>query len=138
MKRYTLPAVAVVVASFAGSVAAEERLHLIATETARAFGGSADVTYRRNYPVMANSSGETDFAAEAARRVSGQCDTAPLVMGGEDFAFMLNERPGAYILLGNGDSADVHNPEYVFDDAIIPAGCSWFVEIAEGRLPLSE
>ena len=56
------------------------------------------------------------------------------VMGGEDFAFMLDERPGAYILVGNGDTANVHHPEYNFNDEAIPVGASWFVEIAEQRL----
>lgn len=56
-------------------------------------------------------------------------------MGGEDFAFMLEERPGAYILVGNGDTASVHHPEYNFTDDAIPAGCSWFAEIAEQRMP---
>ena len=71
-----------------------------------------------------------------ARSLTGQCDEAPLIMGGEDFAYMLEERPGAYILVGNGDSAPVHHPEYDFNDEIIPAGCSWFVGMVEARLPL--
>ncbi len=58
-------------------------------------------------------------------------------MGGEDFAYMLQERPGAYILVGNGDTAMVHHPEYDFDDDAIPAGCSWWVGIAERRMPLA-
>ena len=116
---------------------AEERLRDIVTQTAAAYGAEADVVYGRNYPVMANAPRETTYAAEAAIRVAGACDEAPLIMGGEDFAFMLNARPGAYILLGNGDTADVHHPEYVFDDAILPVGASWFVEMAESRLPLS-
>jgi hippurate hydrolase len=58
-------------------------------------------------------------------------------MGGEDFAYMLEERPGAYILVGNGDTAMVHHPAYNFNDEAIPAGCSWWAEIAERRLPLS-
>ena len=70
-----------------------------------------------------------------ARVVSGQCDEAPLVMGGEDFAYMLLERPGAYILMGNGDTAAVHHPEYNFNDAAIPAGVSFWVELAESRMP---
>jgi len=56
-------------------------------------------------------------------------------MGAEDFAFMLQERPGAYILMGNGDTAMVHSPDYDFDDEVIPTGCSWFAEIAERRMP---
>ena len=71
--------------------------------TARAYGGRAEIDYRRGYPVMVNSEEQTAFAAEVASAVSGDCADAPLVMGGEDFAFMLEERPGAYILVGNGD-----------------------------------
>ena len=78
---------------------------------------------------------KTEFAADVARQVSGDCQEAPLVMGGEDFAFMLEERPGAYILVGNGDTASVHHPEYNFTDDAIPAGCSWFAEVAEQRMP---
>ena len=64
-------------------------------------------------------------------QATSDCATAPLIMGGEDFAYMLEERPGAYILVGNGDTAAVHHPEYNFNDAAIPAGCSWWAEIVE-------
>ncbi|SFP70820.1 M20 aminoacylase family protein [Tranquillimonas alkanivorans] len=114
---------------------AESRLTAIAEGTAAAMGAVARVRYERNYPVMSNSAAETDFAAEVARAVAGDCAEAPLVMGGEDFAFMLNERPGAYILVGNGDTASVHHPEYDFNDDAIPAGCSWWAEIVERRMP---
>jgi hippurate hydrolase len=115
---------------------AETRLTALAEGVARAFGAQADVTYRRNYPVMVNTEDQTAFAAEVAEAVGGACDTAPLVMGGEDFAYMLEERPGAYILVGNGDTASVHHPEYDFNDAAIPAGCSWWAELVERRLPV--
>ncbi|MDF1873038.1 M20 aminoacylase family protein [Vannielia sp.] len=114
---------------------AEQRLPAIAMKTAEVFGGKAEVNYIRGYPVMVNTEAETEFAAGAAIAVTGRCDEAPLVMGGEDFAYMLEERPGAYILLGNGDTASVHNPEYNFDDDIIPTGCSWWAEIVEQRMP---
>ncbi len=113
---------------------AETRLTALAEQSAAAFGGAARVDYRRGYPVMVNAALETEHAIAAARAVAGECAHAPLVMGGEDFAYMLNERPGAYILVGNGDSADVHHPAYNFNDAIIPAGCSYWVELAEQRL----
>ncbi len=112
----------------------EKRVTEIAELTAQAYGAVARVTYDRNYPVMVNADIETGFAIEAAKKVAGDCSHAPLIMGGEDFAFMLNSRPGAYILVGNGDTAMVHQPEYDFNDAAIPAGCSWWVEMAEGRL----
>ncbi|SIT80926.1 hippurate hydrolase [Yoonia rosea] len=114
---------------------AEKRLKAIAEGTAATFGAKADVTYYRGYPVMVNHEEQTEFAAEVAKSVSGACDDAPLVMGGEDFAFMLEERPGAYILVGNGDTAAVHHPEYNFNDDAIPAGCSWWAEIVEQRMP---
>lgn len=116
---------------------AEARITAMAEHTAKAFGANAQVKYMRGYPVMVNTDTETEYAAQAARSVSGACDDAPLVMGGEDFAFMLEERPGAYILVGNGDTASVHHPEYDFNDDAIPAGCSFWVELAEQRLPLA-
>ncbi|SHE48121.1 hippurate hydrolase [Loktanella atrilutea] len=114
---------------------AERRLKALAEGTASAFGARADVNYVKGYPVMVNSDDQTAFAAEVARSVSGDCAEAPLVMGGEDFAYMLEERPGAYILVGNGEGASVHHPEYNFNDDAIPAGCSWWAEIVEKRMP---
>jgi hippurate hydrolase len=114
---------------------AAKRLPEIAAGVAQTFGGVMDVNYMKGYPVMANHEEQTAFAAEVATKVSGDCEDAPLVMGGEDFAFMLEERPGAYILVGNGDTAAVHHPEYNFNDEVIPAGCSWWAGIVEERLP---
>ncbi|WP_226780537.1 M20 aminoacylase family protein [Oceaniglobus trochenteri] len=116
---------------------AEERLKAICTLTAQAMGCSVTIDYNRNYPVMVNAEEQTDFAAEVARAVAGDCAEAPLVMGGEDFAFLANARPGAYILVGNGDTAGVHHPKYNFDDEAIPAGCSWWAGVAEMRMPLA-
>lgn len=115
---------------------AEARIHAICSGVADMFGGVAHVRYDRNYPVMVNHDAQTEFAAQVAASVAGDCAEAPLVMGGEDFAFMLEERPGAYILVGNGDTAAVHHPEYNFNDDIIPEGCSWWAEIAEQRMPI--
>jgi len=114
---------------------AEHRIKEICAGVAATFGGMATVEYHRGYPVMVNTEEQTAFAADVARAVSGNCEDAPLVMGGEDFAFMLEERPGAYILVGNGDTAHVHHPEYNFNDEAIPAGCSWWAEIVERRMP---
>jgi amidohydrolase len=114
---------------------AETRLKAICENTAAAFGAVADVKYHRGYPCMVNHAEQTAFAADVARSVAGDCEDAPLVMGGEDFAFMLEERPGAYILVGNGDGASVHHPEYNFNDDAIPAGCSWWAGIVEQRMP---
>ncbi|RLJ60350.1 hippurate hydrolase [Litoreibacter meonggei] len=113
---------------------AAARLKEIAGGIAATFGGAIDVDYMKGYPVMVNHGEQAEFAASVAAKVSGGCDEAPLIMGGEDFAFMLEERPGAYILVGNGDTASVHHPEYNFNDEAIPAGCSWWAEIVEQRL----
>jgi len=77
-------------------------------------------------------------AAEVAKAVSGDVirDMDP-VMPGEDFSEMLAERPGAYLFIGNGESADLHNPAYEFNDDLIPIGCSWYAEMAEKRMPLA-
>ncbi len=104
-----------------------------------AFGATIDFKHLPGYPVMANHSLETDHALEAARQVAPDVDGAvndhePAVMGGEDFAFMLLERPGAYILTGNGDTAGVHHPAYDFNDEVLPYGASFFVQLAENRL----
>ena len=114
----------------------EARVKAVAEGTAAAFGATAKVDYQRGYPVTMNTPEHTDYAVEVARAVSGQVnpDTAPL-MGAEDFSFMLNERPGAYIFLGNGDTAMVHHPAYNFDDDAIPFGASWYAGMVETRMP---
>lgn len=117
---------------------AEENISRICKSTAEAFGARATVSYNRGYPVMVNSDDQTEFAADVARKVAGEnavTDQAPMVMGAEDFSFMLNERPGAYILVGNGDTAMVHHPEYNFDDEAIPVGCSYWATLIETAMP---
>ena len=116
-------------------ILAEKRISEICDGIASTFGGTIEVTYRRGYPVMVNHEDQTKFAAEVARSVSGSCQEADLVMGGEDFSYLLEERPGAYILVGNGNTAMVHHPMYNFDDNVIPAGCSWWSELIEKRMP---
>ncbi|MCE2522010.1 MAG: amidohydrolase [Rhodobacteraceae bacterium] len=112
-----------------------KRIEEIASSTAAAFGARAFVEIEDGYPVMVNSETETQHAAKAAERVAGTVNRdAAKLMGAEDFSFMLNERPGAYILIGNGDTAPVHNSHYDFNDEAIPSGCSWWVEVAESRL----
>jgi amidohydrolase len=116
----------------------ERRVHEIAEGTARTLGGHAVVKYERGYPVTMNAPDNTRFAAEVARSVSGQVnEDTPPVMGAEDFSFMLLERPGAYIFVGNGDTAMVHHPAYNFDDAVIPFGSSWYAGMVEARLPVA-
>jgi amidohydrolase len=115
---------------------AEARLKTLVKATTEGFGATCTIDFHRGYPVMVNSEAETEFAAEVARSVSGGCAEADYTMGGEDFAYLLEARPGAYILVGNGDTAPVHHPEYDFNDEAMPAGCSWFAEVVERRLPL--
>ncbi|MEM8824592.1 MAG: M20 aminoacylase family protein [Pseudomonadota bacterium] len=104
--------------------------------TAAAYGARASLSFEEEpYPVMANHEAETAHAADAARAVAGDVNTdAPRTTGGEDFAYMLEACPGAYIQIGNGPSAGLHHPEYDFNDEIIPIGCSYWVELVERRL----
>ncbi|MFN3148013.1 MAG: M20 aminoacylase family protein [Paracoccaceae bacterium] len=114
----------------------EARLAGVATATAQAFGAEAGVTYRRMVAPTVNAEENTEFAASVAEAVAGSVvRDMPPMMAGEDFAFMLEKRPGAYIMVGNGDSAMVHHPAYDFNDDAIPAGCSWFAELVERRMP---
>ena len=120
---------------------AEERLRAIVTQTAGAYGCSAHIDYERGYPVTINHPDQTRFAADCAEEVAGpgrvERNTPP-VMPAEDFSYMLEARPGAYIFLGNGDTRMCHHPEYDFDDEAIPVGCSWFATLAERGMPLSD
>jgi hippurate hydrolase len=116
---------------------AETRLGEIARHTAAAYGCTADVIYERGYPMTVNHDKSTEHAVAAAEAVSPGVDVnTPPIMAGEDFSFMLNERPGAYIMIGNGGGAMVHHPVYDFNDEAIPAGCSWFAEMIETRMPV--
>ena len=116
---------------------AKRRIVEIADGISASLGATAITDIHDGYPVMVNSDAHTAFAAEAAEKVAGSCKVAPIYLWGEDFGFMLNERPGAYIHLGIGENAPLHHPKYNFNDEAIPSGCSFFVEVAEARLPLS-
>jgi hippurate hydrolase len=114
----------------------EARVKDLPVQMAAAYGASAVVDYQRGYPATVNAEDNTGFAVEVAASISGKVnvDTEPM-MGAEDFSFMLNERPGAYIFLGNGDTAMVHHPAYNFDDNAIPFGSSWYAGMVEARMP---
>ena len=114
------------------------RIDALATATASGYGAVADVSHVSGPPALVNHKREADLAAEVAVAVCGVAhrDLEP-TMGGEDFSEMLLERPGAYLFVGNGESADLHNPSYEFNDEVIPVGCSWFVLMAERRMPLA-
>jgi amidohydrolase len=116
----------------------ENRLREIVEGTAKAYGARAALTYGRHYPVTKNHPQQTEFAAAIASEVAGgdAVDTnTPPVMGGEDFSFMLEARPGAFIFIGNGDSAGLHHPAYDFNDDVLPAGISFWARLVETAMP---
>ncbi|MFD1746472.1 M20 aminoacylase family protein [Rhizobium helianthi] len=116
---------------------AEMRIRQLAEGIAAANDAVAEVDYERACPVTVNHAQETLYAARAAMEVVGEPNVNTEVdpsMAGEDFAFMLQARPGAYIMIGNGDSAALHNPAYDFNDEAIAYGISYWVKLAEQRL----
>ena len=116
----------------------EKRLPVVVESTAAAYGAKAKLTYKRGYPVLVNHEKQTEFAASVAGQIAGQdkVDTGlPPMMGAEDFSFMLNARPGAFIWMGNGTSAGLHHPSYNFNDEAIPFGTSYWVKLVETALP---
>lgn len=116
----------------------ERRMSEIVPSLAAAFGATATLKYDRNYPVTVNHGKQTEKAVAVAEMVAGSggvdADTPP-VMGGEDFSFMLEARPGAFIFIGNGDSAGLHHPAYDFNDEAIPFGASYWAKLAETLMP---
>ncbi|RIX98419.1 amidohydrolase [Aureimonas flava] len=116
---------------------AERRIGAIAEGVASTHGARATVVYTRNYPVTVNDAREAAFCASIAGEVCGRgCvdASAPPLMAAEDFSFMLEARPGAFVFLGNGDTAGLHNPGYDFDDAALPFGASYWVRLVERAL----
>ena len=113
------------------------RMRAICDGIAAAHGASVDVAISVNYPVTHNDPGETDFAIGVASGIAGaanvKTDINP-VMGGEDFSYMLEQRPGAFIFAGNGSTAALHNPAYDFNDELIPHGISYWVKLTETAL----
>jgi hippurate hydrolase len=117
---------------------AETRIRTIVENVCAAFGAKAEIDYDRGYPVTMNDPDKTEFMANVARAVSGEnaVDTTVLpLMGAEDFSYMLEQRPGAYIFLGNGDTAGVHHPAYDFNDEASPYGVSLWAKIVETGMP---
>ena len=116
----------------------EKRLREVVEGTAKLHGAKVKFNYRRGYPVLKNHAAQTEFAASVAAGIAGKdkvnTSLAP-VMGAEDFSFMLNARPGAFIFVGNGDSAGLHHPAYNFNDDVIPIGTSYWVKLVETALP---
>ncbi|KQO60835.1 MULTISPECIES: M20 aminoacylase family protein [unclassified Methylobacterium] len=116
----------------------QERIGAIVANTAAAYGATARVDYSGGYPVTENHPAEADFIADVAAGIVGEerveRDVAPM-MAAEDFSYMLAHRPGAYIFMGNGDSAGLHHPHYDFNDAAIPYGASLWARVIETALP---
>ena len=115
----------------------EKRLHVVVESTAAAHGARAKLTYKRGYPVLVNHEHQTEFAASVAGQIAGEDKvdmSLPPMMGAEDFSYMLNARPGAFIWIGNGDSAGLHHPSYNFNDDTIPFGTSYWVKLVETAL----
>ncbi|TIX12206.1 MAG: amidohydrolase, partial [Mesorhizobium sp.] len=116
---------------------AEERIRALCDGLAAAFGATITFDYEPNYPVTFNHAEETVFAADVAADIAGNSQvhrSIQPVMGGEDFSYMLEARPGAFIFIGNGDTAGLHHPAYDFNDEVIPHGMSYWVKLAETAL----
>jgi amidohydrolase len=116
---------------------AEMRMKEVAAGIGAAYGAEITVNYNQNYPVTYNHADETEFVVSVASAQAGAAnvdDKTPPVMGGEDFSYMLEARPGAFIFIGNGDTAYLHHPEYDFNDDVIPHGVSYWVNLAETAL----
>lgn len=115
----------------------EARLREVVTGTAELYGATANLTYQRNYPVTRNHERQAAFAASVAREVAGRDrvdDQVAPQMIAEDFSYMLEARPGAFIFVGNGASAGLHHPAYDFNDEAIPYGASYWVKLVETAL----
>jgi hippurate hydrolase len=123
-------------------VMAQGRIGEIAAGVAKAMGGSADIEYKLGYPSTINTEREAIFAARVGERVFGKSNVltdAEPTMGGEDFSYMLQARPGAYVFLGQGGGPHncfLHNPGYDFNDDVIPLGAGYLAALVEESLPL--
>jgi len=118
----------------------ERRMGEVVAGHAAAFGVEAELNYIRGYPATINDPEATDFAASVASEIVGADNVnanAGREMGAEDFAYMLQERPGAYLFLGAGPGAGLHHPEFDFNDAISPVGASLFARLVETAQPLA-
>lgn len=126
----------------------ERRMQTIAEHTATAFDASVDFRFTRNYPPLINHAKETDFAVTVMKSIVGESqvdDKVEPTMGAEDFAFMLQEKPGCYVFIGNGEGlhrdaghglgpCNLHNPSYDFNDELLPIGATYWVRLAEAWL----
>ncbi len=128
----------------------EQRMRDVATHTAAAFGAEVEFNFKRNYPPLINHVAETAFAVGVMQKIVGVENVDAAVeptMGSEDFAFMLQHKPGCYVFLGNGDGGhrdaghglgpcNLHNPSYDFNDDLLPIGATYWIELAQAALPV--
>jgi amidohydrolase len=114
----------------------EKRLRDVIDGVARMTGAKIDLDFERGYPVVVNHAAQTEVAVEVARKVAGEGNVheMPPLMGGEDFAYMLERRPGAFIFCGNGHTAGLHHPAYDFNDDAIVYGTSFWIKLVENTL----
>jgi hippurate hydrolase len=129
----------------------ESRMRSIAEHTAAAFDASVRFQFKRNYPPLINHERETAFVADVLKSMVGADqvdDKVEPTMGAEDFAFFLQQKPGCYVFIGNGDGdhrsgghglgpCNLHNPSYDFNDALLPIGGTYWVRLAEAWLAKS-
>ena len=114
----------------------EKRVKEVIAGVAQVTGAKIDLNYERGYPVTNNHAAQTDFATQVAKQVAGDANVREMapMMGAEDFSYMLEQRPGAFIFCGNGDSAGLHHPAYNFNDEAIVFGTSYWIKLVENRL----
>jgi amidohydrolase len=114
----------------------ERRVREVVAGVAQLTGAKIDLEYTHGYPVTVNHATQTDVAVRAAREIAGDANVhqMPPLMAGEDFAYMLEQRPGALIFCGNGDSAGLHHPAYNFNDEAIVYGTSYWIKLVENTL----
>jgi hippurate hydrolase len=133
----------VTIRTFSKTVREQIRTRIIALAEAQAqsYGATAEVNYPRGYPTLVNHPEETEFARQVALRHfgAGRIETNfPVITASEDFAFMLEARPGSYLFIGNGHSADLHSPNYNFNDDILPDAARYWVALVQDYLAANE
>ena len=114
----------------------EKRVHEVVAGVAQITGAKIDLVYKPGYPVTVNHAAQTDAAIRVAKEIAGEANVleTPPLMGAEDFSYMLEARPGAFIFCGNGDSAGLHHPAYNFNDEAIVYGTSYWIKLVENTL----
>jgi hippurate hydrolase len=114
----------------------EKRMHEICRGVAQMTGAKIDLNFEYGYPVTVNHAAQTEIATRVAKEIAGDSNVheMPPMMGAEDFSYMLEARPGAFIFCGNGDTAGLHHPAYNFNDEAIVHGTSYWIRLVENTL----